>query len=85
MCPLILFSLKSNDLLKHKNFVIKTCFKRGFEFIKKNFICKEKSGTAAKVKLLAKTKKLNHPYFGTYFGISLILIVKITHKIRTSS
>ena len=75
MCLLILFSLKSNDLLKHKNFVIKTCFKRGFEFIKKNFICKEKSGTATKVKLLTKTKKLNHPCFGSYFGISLILLL----------
>ena len=62
MCSLILFSLYSNDLLKYKNCVIKTCFQRGFEFknfiIKKNFICKEKYGTVTKVKLVMKIKKL---------------------------
>ena len=30
MCSLILFSLYSNDLLKYKNCVIKTCYQRGF-------------------------------------------------------
>ena len=37
-----MFSLYSNDLLKYKNCVIKTCFQRGFEFktsfVKRNFI-----------------------------------------------
>ena len=51
MCFLILFSLYSNE--------------RGFEFIKKNFICKEKSGTVTKVKLVTKMNKFNQLYFGT--------------------
>ena len=51
MCLLILFSLYLKDLLKYKNCVIKTCFQRSFECIKKNFICKEKSVTVTKVKL----------------------------------
>ena len=34
-------------------------------FIKKNFICKEKSGTGRKVKLVAKIKKHNQLCFGT--------------------
>ena len=34
-------------------------------FIKKNFICKEKSGTVTKVKLVPKVKKDNQFYFGT--------------------
>ena len=61
MCSLILFSLYSNDLLKYKDCVIKTCFQRGFElkisFMKKNFTCREKSGTVTKVKLVSKIKK----------------------------
>ena len=65
MCLLILFSLYSNNLLKYKNCVIKTCLQRGFEFIKKTFTCKEKSATVTKVKLVAKIKKLNQLYFGT--------------------
>ena len=35
-------SVYSNDLLIYLNCVIKTCFQRGFEFIKKNVIYKEK-------------------------------------------
>ena len=34
-------------------------------FIKKNFICKEESGTVTKVKLVTKIKKINQPYFIT--------------------
>ena len=62
MCSLTLFSLYSNDLLKYKNCIIKTCFQRGFEFknfiIKKNFVYKEKYWTTTKVKLVSKIKKL---------------------------
>ena len=62
MCSLILLSLYSNDLLKYKNCVIKTCFQRGLElkmsFTKKNLICKEKSRLLQKVKLVTKIKKL---------------------------
>ena len=47
MCSLTLSSLYTNDLLKFKNRAIKqTCFQRGSEFIKKDIIYKEKSGTA---------------------------------------
>ena len=35
------------------------------EFLKKNLICKEKSGTVTKVKLVKKIKKLHQLYFGT--------------------
>ena len=63
---LTLFMDYSNGLLKYKNCVIKkTYFQRGFEFTKKNFICKEKSGTVTKVTLVTKIKKLNQLYFGT--------------------
>ena len=65
MCLLILFSLYWKDLVNYKNCIIKTCLSRGFEFIKKNFICKENSGTVTKVKLVTKIKKLNQLYFGT--------------------
>ena len=65
MSLLILFSIYSNDLLKYENCVIETCFQRVFESIKKNFICKEKSGTVTKVKVVTKIKKLNQLYFGT--------------------
>ena len=61
---LILISLHSNDLLQYKNCVIKTCFQRGFEFIKRNFICKEKSAAVTKANLVTKIKKLNQLYFG---------------------
>ena len=44
-------------------------------FIKKNLICKEKSGTVARVKLVTKVQKNKQLYFGTlvlasscYFG-----------------
>ena len=47
-----LFSIYSNDLLKYNNHVIKTCFQRGFEFIKENAIYKETSGSVIKVKLV---------------------------------
>ena len=33
-------------------------------FIKKNFICKEKSRTVTKVKLVMKVKKLSQLYLG---------------------
>ena len=45
--------------VKYKNCVQKKkCFQIGSEFIKKNFIYKEKSGTVTKVKLVTKIKKL---------------------------
>ena len=34
-------------------------------FIKKNFICKEKSRTVTRVKLVTKIKKNKQLYFGT--------------------
>ena len=40
------------------------CVKK-ISFIKKNFICKEKSETVIKVKLVTKIKKHNQLYFGT--------------------
>ena len=76
---LILFLLYSNYLLKYKNCIIKTCFQRGSEFVKKNFICKEKFGTVFKVKLVAKIKKFNQLYFGIWY-YHHIVIVEITHK-----
>ena len=51
-------SVYSEDLLKYKKCVIKICFQRVFEFIKKNivykknFICKEKSGAVKRVRKL---------------------------------
>ena len=53
-----LFSFYINNLLKCKNGVIKTCLQRGIQFMNKNFIYKETSGTVAKVKL-RKFKKHN--------------------------
>ena len=85
MYPLILFSLYSNDLLKYKNCVIKKHAFREVLLIKKNVIykeiviCKEKAGTVTKVKLVTKIKKHNQLYFGTL----VIVIVEITHKMRT--
>ena len=62
MCSSLLFPLYSND---HKNCTIKTCLQEGFKFkmsfLKKNFICKEKSGTLTKFKF---KKKHNQLYFG---------------------
>ena len=54
MCSLTLFSLYSNDLLKYKNRVIKTCLERSFEL--KNVICKEKSHLQRKVWNCYKSK-----------------------------
>ena len=65
--------LDSNDLLNYKTCVIKTCFQRDFEFIKKNFICQKKSGTVTKVKLVTKVRKLNQLALINNFGISIIL------------
>ena len=70
MCSLILFSLYSNDLLKYKNRIIKTCFRRGFEFVKKTVILRKISfakitGTITKVKSVTKTKKHNQSFFLT--------------------
>ena len=59
----------------------KTCFQRAFEFIKKNFIGNERSGTVTKVKLVTKIKTHNQLYFGTLVFID---IVEIARKIRTS-
>ena len=42
-------------------------------FIKKNFICKEKSGTVIKVNLVAKIKKLRKLSFILSFDISIML------------
>ena len=42
-------------------------------------ICKVKAGTVTKVKLVTKIKKHNQLYFGTL----VIVIVEITHKMRT--
>ena len=64
-------SVYSNEVLKCKNCVIKTCFQGDLEFIKenviykKNFICKEKSGAVEKAKLVTKIMKLNQLYYGT--------------------
>ena len=44
-------------------------------FIKKNFICKEKSGTVTKVKLVTKIKKHNQLYFGTLVVASYIWLL----------
>ena len=64
-----MFSLYSNDLLKYKTCVIKICFQRGFKLknviYKDNFICKEKSRTVKRVKLVTKIKKHKQLYFGT--------------------
>ena len=35
-------------------------------FIKKKFICEEKSGTVTKVRIVTKIKKLNQLHFGTF-------------------
>ena len=52
-------------------------------FIKRNFVCKEKSGAVKKAKLVTKIKKHNQLYFGTVVLASCV-IVEITHKARTS-
>ena len=46
-----------------------TCFHRGFEFIKKNVICK--AGPVTKVKLVRKIKKNYQLHFGTSVLASL--------------
>ena len=90
MCCLTLFSLYTSDLIKKcRNCVLKTCFRRGFEFIKKNVFIK---------KMLIINKNLQLPqnknsYKNLRTNISFILelwyqhriiIVEITHKIRIS-
>ena len=52
-------------MLKYKNLVTKTCFQKGFGFIKKNLIYNKKFGTATKVKLVTKIRKHNHLHLGT--------------------
>ena len=50
-------------------------------FIKKNFICKEKSGTVTKVKLVTKIKKLRKSSFILELWYKHhIAIVEITQK-----
>ena len=44
-------------------------------FIKKNLICKEKSGAVRKVKAVKKIKKHNQLYFGTLVLASYILLL----------
>ena len=60
MCSLILFSLYSNDLLKYKNCVIKTrkILTLKMSFMKEKFICKEKSRTDSKLKLVTKLRNI---------------------------
>ena len=69
MCSLVLFSLYSNDLLKYKSCIIKTCFQRGFELknliYKEKFHLKEKSVIVTKIKFVTKIKNHNQLYFGT--------------------
>ena len=50
-----------------KNFFL--CLQIKISFIKKNFICKEKPGTATKVKLVRKVKKHNQLFFD--FGVAI--------------
>ena len=52
--------------LKHK-----ICVRRA-SFIKKNFICKEKSGTATKIKVVTKIIKHNQPHIGTLVLVSTV-------------
>ena len=55
-------SVYSNDLLKYKNCVIKkTCFQRGFEFLKKQKLLIHKKIFHSYTKI----KKHNQLYFGT--------------------
>ena len=56
-------------LLKHRNYIIKKHVSREVlsllrkkSFLKKHFICKEKSGNVTKVKLVTKIKKHNQIY-----------------------
>ena len=54
-------------------------------FIKKNFICKEKSRTVTRVKLVTKIKKNKQLYFGTLVLASFCYCGDtVTHKIPTS-
>ena len=67
MCSLILSLFYSNDLLKYESCVTKNMFQKtwGFEFIKKHFISKRKSGSITKVKLGTQIKKHNQLSFET--------------------
>ena len=44
-----------------------------FQFTMEKLICKEKSGSVTKVKLVSKIKKLIQLYFGTLVLASLLL------------
>ena len=81
---LILFSLLSNNLLKYisKNRVKNMLPESGLELRRKISICKEKSETATKPKLVTKIKKHNQLYFGTLV-LALYWYWYWQHKIRT--
>ena len=50
------------------------CFQRVFDFINKNVIYKEKSGTVIKVRLLTKNLKASSALFGN-FGIGIVRLL----------
>ena len=50
---------------KCRNCILKTCFQRGFDFVKKIVTYTEKSVTATKQKQLQKFKNQYKLYFGT--------------------
>ena len=69
MYSLMLLSLYSTSQLIYKN-----CFRRGLRvykkkmlFIKKNYICKEKSATVTKAKLVTKMKTRNQLSLHTFW------------------
>ena len=62
-----------------KNFFL--CLQIKISFIKKNFICKEKRGTATKVKLVRKVKKHNQLFFD--FGV-VIAEIATTWRLKKS-
>ena len=70
-------SVYSNDLLKYKNCVIKkTCFQRGFEFLKKQKLLIHK-------KYFIRIRKLRS-IISFILELASCCCVEITHKIRTS-
>ena len=63
----------------------KMSFIKKKSFVKKKVICKEKSGAVTKVRLVTKIKKLRKLSFILELKHQHhIVIVEITHKIRTS-
>ena len=46
-------------------------------FIKKNFICKEKSGTVTKTNVVTKIKKHNQLHIGTLVLVSAVCFLAI--------